>query len=137
MRDLDAFRRALAEVRDAAGWAAFKRRWFADQPWPRRDPAALAARAPGERLLLAGRTFVRAPLPDDLAELARYEYFAALQAGFAAVFPRPEDAPGAGGAGTRHLCPACEMWTDDAGPAACPSCGRALLRLRVDPPHGV
>lgn len=136
MRDLDAFRRALAEVRDAGGWTAFKRRWFADQPWPRRDPADVAARRPGERSLLGGRTFVRAPLPDDLGDAARYEYFAALRAGFAAVFPRAEDGPGGGGAGTRFHCPACEHWTDDPGPPACPACGRPLLAMRVEPPRG-
>jgi hypothetical protein len=132
MKDLEAFRRALAEVRGAGGWSAFKARWFADQPWPHRAREAIEAAHPGERVVHGGRNFVRAPLPDDLGPDARYEYFAALSAGFAAVFP-PEDAPGAGGAPVRFHCPACEMFTDDPGEAACPACGRRLLRMRVAP----
>jgi hypothetical protein len=134
MKDLDAFHRALAEVRTAEAWAAFKARWFADQPWPHRTPEEIRAARPGETEVLAGRRFVRAPLPDDVTPDARYEYFAALSAGFAAVFP-PADAPGAGGTPVRFHCPACEMFTDDPGEAACPRCGRSLLRLRVAPPR--
>ncbi len=134
MRDLPGFRAALAEVRTPEAWVRFKARWFADQPWPLRPREAVLAAGPGERVVLAGRSFVRAPLPDDLTPEARYEYFAALAAGFAATFP-PEDAPGAGGTPVRFHCPACEMFTDDAGDPACPSCGRALLRMRVAPPR--
>lgn len=134
MRDLDAFRRALAEVRTPDGWARFKARWFADQPWPQRPREAIGAARPGEEVVLGGRAFVRAPLPDDLSPEARYEYFAALGVGFAAVFS-PEDAPGADGSGVRFHCPACEMWTDDPGEPACPGCGRPLLRMRRAPPR--
>ena len=67
MRDLDAFRRALAELRTADDWARFKARWFADQPWPRRSPEALAAATAGERTVThGGRTFTRVALPDDV-----------------------------------------------------------------------
>ncbi|HUL58952.1 MAG TPA: hypothetical protein VLU43_06750 [Anaeromyxobacteraceae bacterium] len=136
MRRLDAFRRELGEVRGAAAWSAFKRRWFADQPWPQRSAEAMAALRPGDLVVAGGRAFVRAPLPLDLGPDARYEYFAALQAGFAAVFARAEDAPGGGGSAVRFQCPACEMWTDDPGPDACPACERPLLRLRREPPRG-
>ena len=136
MQRLEEFRRDLAAVRGVAAWSAFRQRWFSDQPWPVRSDEALAALRSGERLVAGGRTFVRAPLPLDLGPDARYEYFQALQAGFAAVFERPEDAPGAGGSAVRFQCPACELWTDDPGPDACPECGRRLLRLRREPPRG-
>jgi len=134
-RDLEAFRRELASVRTVPEWLGFKQRWFSDQPsWPRRTPEALAALRPGERFDAGGRTWTRAPLPIDLEPAVRYEYFAALQAGFSVVYPDPGDAPGAGGSGVRFQCPACEIWSDDPGPPACPSCGRTLLRLRVQRP---
>jgi len=136
MRDLDAFRRALAAVRGQPAWSAFQRRWFADQPWPRRTAEAIAALRPGAQEVVDGRTFVRAPLPLDLEPEARYEYFSALRAGFEAVFTAPSDAPGAGGSGVRFQCPACEWWTDDAGPDTCPGCGRPLLPLRREPARG-
>ena len=132
MRDLDAFRRALAEVRTPADWTRFKARWFADQPWPRRSPEALAAAGAGDRtVVLAGRTFTRVALPDDVTPEARYEFFAALARGFEVLFPAPGDQPGAGGSAVRYQCPACEMWTDDPGDPGCPACGRRLLRMRV------
>ncbi len=134
MRQLDAFHGALAEVRTLAEWSAFKARWFADQPWPRRsEQALLAAREAGPTVALAGRTFTRMPLPDDVSPAARYEYFAALAAAGRVLFPAPEDQPGAGGSGVRFQCPACEMWTDDPGDPGCPACGRVLLEMRVAP----
>ena len=137
MSQLDAFHAALAEVRTLADWTAFKARWFADQPWPRRSEEGLlaAARAAGRTVELAGRTFTRMPLPDDIAPDARYEYFSALAAAGRVLFPAPEDQPGAGGSGVRCHCPACEMWTDDPGDPGCPACGRVLLRMRVAPPR--
>lgn len=133
MGDLERFRAELARVTSVPEWLAFKARWFDDQPWPRRTPEALAA-ARGAPFEAGGRRWTRAPLPDDLAPEARYAYFAALQQGFTIVFPRPEDAPGAGGSRVRFQCPACEIFSDDAGEDACPSCGRPLIRLRLDPP---
>jgi len=134
MRRLDEFRAALSQVRSPAEWLAFKAAWFHDQPWPRRTPEAIAALSPGAEARLGGRTFRRAPLPDDLTPEARYQYFWALQAGFAALYP-PGDAPGAEGVRVRVHCPACEHWSDDAGDPACPGCGRPLLRMRLDPPR--
>lgn len=133
MRRLAEFRAALAEVRTPDGWLRFKARWFDDQPWPRRDPAAVEARRTGPAAL-GGRTFTKAPLPDDLTPEARYEYFAALQAGFGALFPAAE-APGAPGVRVRLHCPACEHFTDEPGEPACPGCGRPLLMMRLDPPR--
>ncbi len=131
----DAMERELALVRTPADWMAFKARWFSDQPWPRRTPEALAeARGDGAPVVAGGRTFHRAPLPDDLTPEARYAYFSALSRGFGALFP-PEDAPGFGGAPVRFQCPACELWSDDPGDPECPLCGRTLLRLRVAPPR--
>lgn len=130
--DLAAFDAELAAVRTPRDWAGFKARWFDDQPWPRRSAEALAA-AEGPPFEAGGRRWTRKPLPDDLDPDARYRWFAALQRGFAVLFPRPEDTPGAGGSGVRVTCPACEIWSDDAGEDRCPACGRALIPLRVDP----
>jgi hypothetical protein len=135
MRRLPEFRAALAGVRTAEAWARFQSEWFGDRPWPRREAAAVQALGPGERIEGGGRTFFRAPLPDDLTAEARYEYFAALQAGFAALFS-PEEAPGRPGVRVRVHCPACEMWSDDPGGEACPACGLRLLVMRLDPPRG-
>lgn len=133
MQRLADFRSALAQVKDAAGWSAFKATWFADQPWPRRSPEAVQALRPGETLQHGGRTFRRAPLPDDLTAEARYQYFAALRAGFAALFPG--DRPGDAGTSVRHHCPACELYTDQPGGPSCPECGRPLLEMRLAPPR--
>jgi hypothetical protein len=131
MRELDRFRAELAAVGSPADWQRFKAGWFADQPWPRRtiDPAE-AAQPPR---LLGSRTFTPAPLPDDLAPEARYQYFAALAQGFAALFPAAER-PGAPGVTVRWSCPACQHFTDEPGDPACPACGRALLAMRHAPP---
>jgi len=134
MAKLPAFRTALEAVTDTPSWMAFKAAWFGDQPWPRRAPEAIQALRPGEAVVHGGRTFRRAPLPDDLTAEARYQYFSAMQRGFAALFPK-SDAPGAPGVPVRHLCPACEIWSDDAGDPACPECGRPLLQMRNQPPH--
>ena len=134
MQRLPEFQAALAQVRTTEDWLAFKRAWFHDQPWPRRSPEALQALRPGEPVQGGGRTFRRAPLPDDLTPEARYQYFAALQAGFAALYP-PSDAPGSPGVRVRWQCPACELWSDDEGGPECPACGRPLLRMRLDPPR--
>jgi hypothetical protein len=134
MQRLPEFKEALRRVASAQAWQAFKQAWFHDQPWPRRSPQAMQALKPGETVQGGGRTFRRAPLPDDLTAEARYQYFAALQAGFAAVFTA-EEAPGAPGVRVRWQCPACELWSDDAGGPSCPECGRPLLRLRLDPPR--
>lgn len=135
MQRLAEFQAALSRVATAEEWLAFKRTWFHDQPWPHRSPQALQARKPGEVVTGGGRIFRRAPLPDDLSAEARYQYFAALQAGFAALYP-PEEAPGAPGVAVRVHCPACELMSDDAGGPSCPECGRPLLRLRLAPPRG-
>jgi len=135
MRRLDEFRAALARVKTADEWLRFKGQWFADQPWPRRTPQALSAGRAGETLTMGGRTFRRAPLPDDLTPEARYQYFAALSAGFATLYAA-EDAPGQPGVRVRFHCPACEHWSDDAGGPSCPGCGRPLLLMRLDPPRG-
>jgi hypothetical protein len=134
MADLSAFEVELAAVRSAAEWLAFKTRWFDDQPWPRRSPDALAA-AGGSPFERDGRCWIRNPLPDDLTPDARYAYFATLQRGFAVLFPTDADAPGAGGSRVRFTCPACEIWSDDAGEERCPCCERPLVRMRVDPPR--
>jgi hypothetical protein len=134
MRRLAEFKAALARLRTADEWLAFKADWFADQPWPRRPPEALAALSPGAEVTLAGRTFRRAPLPDDLTPEARYQYFAALQAGFACLYP-PDQAPGMPGTGYRVHCPACEHWSDDVRGDACPGCGRPLLKMLLAPPR--
>jgi hypothetical protein len=134
MKQLPAFHAALEAVKDTPTWMAFRAHWFADQPWPRRTPGDIQALRPGETAVHGGRTFHRAPLPDDLTEEARYQYFSAMQRGFAALFP-PSDAPGAPGVPVRHLCPACEHWTDDAGDPGCPQCGRALIQMRNQPPN--
>jgi hypothetical protein len=135
MKDLDTFRRELAAIRSLADWQRFRARWFADQPWPKRTPEALAARAAeGTTLTLGGRAFHRVPLQDDLTEDARYEYFAAFSAITPILFPDAAEQPGAGGAGARFQCPACETWTDEPGGDDCPACGRKLLRLRLAPP---
>lgn len=133
MSRLDAFRAELEEVRAPADWIAFRARWFGDLPWPRRSPEALeAARGDGAPLVVAGRAFHRAPLPDDLTPEARYAYFSALARGFAAMYPG--DAPGTGGSRVRHHCPACEIFSDAPGDPACPGCGRPLLAMRLAPP---
>ena len=80
MQRLPEFKAALARVDSTEAWLAFKHAWFHDQPWPRRTPQALQALRPGETVQGGGRTFRRAPLPDDLTAEARYQYFAALQA---------------------------------------------------------
>ncbi|MBK9516062.1 MAG: hypothetical protein IPO09_01680 [Anaeromyxobacter sp.] len=134
MRSLPEFKAALAEVRTTDQWMAFKRHWFADQPWPHRAPEVVQSLGPGELVEAGGRTFRRAPLPDDLTPEARYEYFAALQAGFSALFP-PAEAPGAPGVKVRVQCPACELWSDDEGGLECPVCARTMLQLRLDPPR--
>jgi hypothetical protein len=134
MQRLAEFQADLARVTTTEAWLAFKRTWFHDQPWPRRSPQAIQALRPGETIQGGGRTFRRAPLPDDLTAEARYQYFAALQAGFAVLYP-PEEAPGAPGVRVRVQCPACELWSDDAGGPSCPECGRPLIRLRLDPPR--
>jgi hypothetical protein len=135
MKDLPTFREELARLGSLADWQRFRARWFADQPWPRRSPEALAAlAAEGQTVVHGGRTFHRAPLQDDLTPEARYEYFAAFAAVFPVLFPEAEEQPGAGGAGVRFQCPACETWTDQPGDEDCPACGRRLLRLRMAPP---
>jgi len=124
------FETELAQVRTPADWAAFRSRWFADQPWPQRTAEALAAaRGDDAPLVLEGRAWRRAPLPDDLTPEARHAWFTALAVGLATTFPA--DAPGAR---LRYHCPACELWSDEPGPPACPACGRALLRMRIRPP---
>lgn len=134
MKDLDGFRRELGELRSLRDWQAFRARWFADQPWPRRTPEALyALRSAEPTVVLGGRTFHRAPLPDDVTPDARYAYFAALAAVFPLLFPDGPPPPGAD-APTRFQCPACETWTDQPGPDDCPACGRPLLRIRTGPP---
>jgi hypothetical protein len=133
LRDLAAFRAELARVRDAGAWAAFKARWFADQPWPPRPESEVAAARPDAPVELGGRRFVRAPpFGHDLSAEGRHQYFAALQAGFAAVFPGQVPGPGTP---VRLFCPACEMWSDEPGDPACPGCGRELLRMRLAPPR--
>jgi len=134
MRRLAEFQAALAQVRTAAEWLAFKEAWFDDKPWPKRSPEAEQPMRPAEPQALSGRTFHRAPLPDDLTAEARYQYFAALQAGFGVLYARA-DAPGQPGVRVRYHCPACEHWSDDAGGPACPGCGRPLLLMRLDPPR--
>jgi hypothetical protein len=131
MQRLEAFRAALARVSTAAEWMAFKAEWFADQPWPRRDPAP--ASGAGETFTAGARTFRAAPLPDDLTPEARWQYFAALAHGFTALFP-PAERPGAPGVPVRWSCPACERYSDQDGEAACPWCGRPLLAMRSAPP---
>ncbi len=133
MARLPEFKEALGRVRNTDQWMAFKKKWFADQPWPKRAPEVVAALQPGAPLEAGGRTFQRAPLPDDLTPEARYQYFSALQVGFAALFP-PAEAPGAPGVKVRVQCPACELWSDDEGGLECPVCARTLLQLRLDPP---
>ena len=133
MKELDAFRAALSQVHTVEAWLAFKARWFADQPWPHRSPEALGALRPGEYLTFGARRFRRVPLPDDLTAEARYQYFAALTVGFAALYP-PGDRPGAPGVAVRHHCPACELLTEQPGGPSCPECGRPLLAMRHDPP---
>jgi hypothetical protein len=133
MQRLPEFKAALAKVTTASEWAAFKESWFADQPWPRRSPEALQALRPGQAVARGGRTFRRAPLPDDLTAEARHQYFSALQRGFAATFPA-SDAPGAPGVAVRVHCAACELWSDEPGGPSCPECGRPLLLLRRAPP---
>lgn len=130
MRDLDRFRAELAEVTTPAGWQRFKGAWFADQPWPRREPPEPD---PGPPPRPAGRTFQRAPLPDDLIPEARYLYFAALAHAFSALFPADER-PGAPGVAVRWTCPACRLFSDQPGEPACPECGRPLLAMRHAPP---
>jgi hypothetical protein len=126
-----AFEAELASVGTAAEWFAFKARWFADQPWPTRSAEALAAaRADDASLTVAGRTFHRAPLADDLTPEARHAYFSALARAFAAVFPPPPP-----GAPRRHTCPACELYTDEEGPTPCPRCGRPLVTMVLGPPR--
>lgn len=133
MKDLETFRRELGELRSLDDWRRFRGRWFGDQPWPRRTAEALAAaQARGATEVHGGRTFNRTPLPDDLTDDARYEFFAALEAVFPVLFPGAADPPGAGG--IRFQCPACELWTDEPGGERCPACGRRLLRLRLGPP---
>jgi hypothetical protein len=130
MQRLDAFRAALAQVSTPGQWQAFKAEWFADQPWPRRDPP------PGEdargTYQAGARTFHGAPLPDDLDPESRWQYFAALAHGFSALFP-PAERPGAPGVAVRWSCPACERYSDQDGEAACPWCGRPLLAMRRAP----
>jgi hypothetical protein len=134
MRRLPEFKAALSQVRTADEWLVFKATWFHDQPWPRRTPEALAAMEPGAEVTLGGRLFKRAPLPDDLSPEARYEYFSALQAGFACLYP-PDHAPGAAGVRYRVHCPACEHWSEDVRGDACPACQRPLLRMLLAPPR--
>ncbi|BDG03721.1 hypothetical protein [Anaeromyxobacter oryzae] len=130
----DEFERALALVRSVPDWLAFKARFFHDQPWPRRSAEALAAaRGDGSPVVAGGRTFHRAPLPDDLSPDARYAYFRALGVGLAATYP--PNAPPPSDAHVRWTCPACEVWTDAPGEAACPLCGRPLLAMRLPPPR--
>ena len=134
MKRLAEFQTALAQVRTPADWLAFKEAWFDDKPWPKRSPSDVQARRPGEAVALAGRTFRRAPLPDDLTDEARYQYFAALGTGFSVLYAR-EDAPGQPGVRVRFHCPACEHWSDEPGEPGCPGCGRPLLLMRLDPPR--
>jgi hypothetical protein len=125
------FEAELEAVRAPGDWFAFKARWFADQPWPKRSSAALAAaRGDGAPLLLAGRTFHRSPLPDDLPPEARHAYFSALARGFLAVFTAAS-----AGAPLRHACPACELYSDEPGPPECPRCARPLLDMPLQPPR--
>ena len=133
MASREEFEAELARVATPRQWVAFKARWFADQPWPRRSAEELAAaRALPPLAPVGGRTFQRAPLPDDLTPEARHAYFSALARGFAALFPA--DTPGTGGSAVRHLCPACELFSDDPGPPECPGCGRPFLAMRLAPP---
>jgi hypothetical protein len=133
MHDLERFRAELAAVRSPADWHRFKAAWFADQPWPRREADAEAI--PPSALVHAGRTFQRGSLTDQLTPEARYEYFVALALGFSALFP-PAERPGAPGVAIRWSCPACQLFSDEAGDPACPECGRPLLAMRRAPPGG-
>jgi hypothetical protein len=135
MQRLDDFKAALARVRTPGEWLAFKTTWFDDLPWPKRSAEALQALREAPPPPTAGRTFRRSPLPDDLTPEARYQYFAALQAGFGVLFA-PEEAPGQPGVAVRHHCPACELFSDEPGGPTCPGCGRPLLLMRLDPPRG-
>jgi hypothetical protein len=137
MRDLEAFRAALAAVRTPAEWARFQARWFDDRPWPRRTPAALDGLRgdAGATVTTAGRTFTRGAPPGRPHPDARYAYFAALAAAYRVLLPAPEDQPGAAGSGVRHQCPACEWWTDHPGDSTCPGCGRTFLRTRLERPR--
>jgi hypothetical protein len=132
MRDLDRFHADLAAVTTPADWQRFRFRWFADQPWPRRAGEE-AVDGPLAPLIQAGRTYQRAPLPDDLTPEARYQYFAALAHGFSALFP-PEERPGAPGVPVRWSCPACQLLSDQPGEPDCPECGRPLIAMRHAPP---
>jgi hypothetical protein len=131
MRDLERFRAELAAVKTPADWQRFKAAWFADQPWPRRQAEADAV--PPPPVVHAGRTFQRARLPDQLTPEARYQYFSALARGFSALFP-PAERPGAPGVAVRWSCPACQLFSDEAGEPACPECGRPLIAMRHAPP---
>jgi hypothetical protein len=84
-------------------------------------------------VVLGGRVFRRAPLPDDLTPEARHAYFRALGVGLAATYPA--NAPAPSDAHLRWTCPACELLTDEPGDIACPSCGRELLVMRLAPPR--
>lgn len=130
MAHREEFDRALAQVRTVSDWAAFKARFFHDMPWPRRTVEELRAlRGDGAPVVLGGRVFQRAPLPDDVTPEARYVYFRALAVGLAATYPQ-----GAPAGATRWSCPACELWSDEPGHPDCPSCGRRLLEMRLAPP---
>jgi hypothetical protein len=134
MKDLETFRRELGELRSLREWQEFRARWFADQPWPRRTPEELQAlRSAEPTVVLGGRTFHRSPLPDDVTPETRYAYFATLSAVFPLLFP-DGPSPAASNAPVRFQCPACETWTDEQGPDACPTCERPLLRIRTGPP---
>jgi hypothetical protein len=129
MARLEPFREELAKVDSLPAWARFKARWFDDQPWPRRTPEELEHLRALPPVVSGGRTFQRGPLADDVTPEARYEYLAAMGKAFAVLFP-PDP-----GAGTRFHCPACELFTDEPGDPACPSCGRPLLTMRLAPPR--
>ncbi|MGC4001344.1 MAG: hypothetical protein QM767_29360 [Anaeromyxobacter sp.] len=127
-----AFDAELEQVRTPQQWMLFRKKWFADQPWPVRSPEELAAASgDGAPRVLGGRTFHPAPLPLDVTPEARHAYFQALAKGFAAMYP--DDAPGQGGSSIRWTCAACEQYSDEPGDPACPSCGRPLVAMRFAP----
>jgi hypothetical protein len=130
----DEYEREKGLVSDLPHWAAFARKWFPTETWPRkgtRDATAVAPH-PWEPLFLGGRKWRRVSYAYDISPEARYEYvYTKSTLGDPIKFPYEQNSPRTPAEGWRQECPYDEIVTQEIGDDICPKCGRKLVFSRV------